>query len=239
MTSSDVTPHSAVDLPETIRTEASKRLTRELQDVRRALTGYYDQAIARLDENQWVPRDLVVQLMNELSGETKAEQERGAALQVALELAQQEAETIRKECETTINAVRQGAVRDQQQTVARAEQEVNAAREAARAAEARLRAEIAAERKKFQEIVDAQMLQLVAFKREIEQEGSKTAGSRQAAAAPDRQASTRQTLVETPVVPISARSEERRRGEPPAFDAIEAALADSPPLGRWPSPPAV
>jgi len=244
MTSADVPVEVAVDPLTAIRTEAGDRLARELHNVRIALTVCYDEAVERLSDNQWVPLDLVTQLVNKLVGETAAERERAAGLGHALAAAKGEVQNIRAECEAVINATQAAAAQERKETAARFAQELNAAREAVKSAaavESHTRAELSNVRKRCQEIVDAQMLQLVKFKRELEfGEGTpKIDRARPAANAASRDTDPNPTQAATPVATVVGARVERNRNGAPGFDAIEAALAESPPLGKWPSRAAV
>lgn len=228
MTSIDVSGGFPVDALAAIRTEARQRLAQELLDVRTTLVASYGEAMARLDNDRWVPSDLVARLVNEISAAAAAERERGDALAKALELAQAEVQSIRTESQATIIAARE--------TAARFERELNASRDEAQsaaAAEAHVRTELAAVRTRYQDILDSQMLQLVEFKREIEH-AEKSDPARTAATATVPITSTRPGRPETTRPTVNVRGQQDRNGGAPAFDAIEAALAASPPLGRWP-----
>jgi len=240
-TSAEVSLGVSADPLAEIRTEASGRFARELHDVRAALTASYDQGMERLADNQWLPLDLVTRLVNKLSRETAAERERATDLAQALDVAKGEVETVRAECQTVINATQAAAAQERKETAARFAQELNAARDAARSAataEVHVRTELLAVRKRCQEIVDSQMLQLIEFKRELEQGTPKTDRAGTAADAAPRDTNTRPTQADAPVGTVDLRAERSKTGAP-TFAAIEAALADSPPLGKWPARAAV
>jgi vacuolar-type H+-ATPase subunit H len=241
-TTPDDSPSNALERLEAIRTEASDRLTRDLTNVRSALTACYD-AVARLDETQWVPFDLVSRLVQELSASASAERERANGLAAALEAAKHDAVRAQSETQRAIEAAREEAARERKEIVNRAERELLETRkqmQAAVSAESRLQSDLGATRDRFQQIVEAQMLQLMTFRKEIEQATPKGDRPRPVTLVPAaREPAPPPKPPEATVASIGARIERRRGTEAPAFDAIEAVLADSPPLGRWPTTPAV
>jgi hypothetical protein len=218
-----------VDAFAAIRAEAGQRLARELQDVRMALVASYDQAMALLEKDRWVPIDLVTRLVDEIWAAVAAERERADALAKALEAAKAEADSIRTESQATIDAARE--------TAARYECELNAARDEAKSAvavAAQVQAELSAVRTRYQDILDSQMLQLVEFKREIEPATGKPEPASTAAVATAQSTGARLAKPGSPGPTVNARVEKGRDGGAATFSAIEAALAASPPLGRWP-----
>jgi hypothetical protein len=228
---------------EALRTEAGERLTRDLTNVRSALTTCYE-AVARLDETQWVPFDVVSRLVQELAAKASAERDRANSLGAALEVAKQDIQRVRAESQRAVEASREEVARERKDIAARTERELLEARklmQAAASAESRLQSDLGATRDRFQQILEAQMLQLMTFRREIDQTTPKTT-DRPRPAAPtlvSREAPPQPKPSEATVTSINARPERRRGADAPAFDAIEKVLADSPPLGRWPSAPAV
>lgn len=220
----------------TIQAEARQRLGIEFRDVRTALTDCYDQAVERLGDDQWVPLDLVTQLVSKLSEELAAERARVNDLSPALESARKQVQRTREECQAVIDSTRAAADQERKDTAARFAQELTAAREAAKsagAAQAHVRSELSAVRNRCQEIVDSQMLQLVKFKRELEPGTPQTDQAIVDEIVPSRDIN-HLAVQAKPVVAAAPPRVDRNRSGAPAFDAIEAALADSPPLGKWP-----
>jgi hypothetical protein len=232
-----------VDLLATLQTEARERFDRELEDVRAATVACYEQAVGRLREARWVPLDAVSRLFDDLS--TVVDLERARATRLAADLeeakrdldsARQDLETARAQCQAAVNAAKEAAARERDELEARLASQLNAARdraESSSAAEAQAREELAAVRLQSQEIVDAQMLRLIEFRRQLDD-----------ASVQDEQASADDVTVApighdpssspepTTVTKMTPRTE-ARQNEAPEFSAIEAVLAGNPPVGAW------
>jgi hypothetical protein len=230
------TAQPSADLLAATAAAAGERFANDLHEVRELLAAAYDRAFARLSENQWVPLDSVSTVVDQLSAEATAERERADSLAADLELSRQELESLKVEWQTAMDAAHEAAAQNLKTVTERFERELNAARAAATAAasaETRLRLELSAVQNRFQEILDSQMLQLVTFKRELEQattRGDRTRRTPETAAGEVGQSGI--AVVSKP----APRNERSRNGEIPGFDKIEAILADSPPLGKWPLP---
>jgi hypothetical protein len=112
--------------------------------------------------------------------------------------------------------------------------ELEASREAEaslREAAAKARDELNAVKQRSQQIIEEQALQLLKFKRELAEVAGDVERVRTGMAAqkkPANHAIAQETL---PVADIRQR---RRRSDVVQLDAIDAALADSPPVSQWP-----
>jgi hypothetical protein len=223
--------HNADRLPEpprhlltTLTTDSTERLAHNLEAVGAELSACYERALGRLRQEQWVPLDAVKALVDELSAAEAAARGRAAMLTAELDAARAEIETARAQSQAAL-AAQAAAGREHQQAKARFTAELTSAREALKAAaavEAALRSELSAVRNRCQQIVESHMLQLVEFNRELER-GAPHTTRREEAPRPVPAAAT---------PPRSAAPSERAgRAEILRFEAIEAALAGSPPLG--------
>jgi hypothetical protein len=97
-------------------------------------------------------------------------------------------------------------------------------------AEAKARQELTAMQARNQQIVDAQMLRLVELKRDLEAASVQSERSRVAAESANREAVAK---LAQRVAPEQRHHDPSRHDLTPEFAAIEAALADSPPVPAW------
>jgi hypothetical protein len=225
-------PSSVATLP-TLQREATERFARELDDVRAAMAASCEQAVGRLLDTRWVPLEAVTQLVDDLTAVATRERERAANLAAVLESTKRDAEAIREQSRAAVNAAQETAARERVEYVASLIRELDTAREtatSAAASEAQLREELAAVRARCQDIVDAQTLQLTEFKRGLEQASAEACRARAEAEAAKKEASTRPAQV-TALVKSRPQAKPGQNDSAPQFDAIEAVLAQSPPLG--------
>jgi hypothetical protein len=221
----------------TVRDEAAGRFALELNDMHAtllAMTACCEQSLNRLRDVQWVTFDAASTLVNELAAARDRERARADQLSGDLTVATRELEEVREQLRIASDKTEEAAARAREAAAAECREELVAAREVAEkatAAEARLRDELVAVRTRNQEIIDAQMLRLVEFKRELELASSETGRHRSVAASaspfllPD-------PPVQNPREPGRSADVERNQ-QPPEFDAIEAVLAGSPPVAAW------
>jgi hypothetical protein len=235
-----------VDRLAELRQAAVERFDLELRDMRAtmlAMAACCEQSLERVRDAKWVSYDAVSHLVTELGAETASERARAAKLGDELEAARRELESARGELEASrreveeLRADREKAIEAARDAaIAELNAQLTAAREqaeAAVAAEARVREELTAVRTRNQEIVDAQMLRLLEFKRELEIASVQTGRVR----APQEQD---EPMTAAPTAHVAAsrpplRSEPARNDETPEFAAIEAVLAGSPPVAAWPA----
>jgi hypothetical protein len=209
----------------------SARFDRELADVRSAISECYERSIGRLSDARWVPLDEVTRIVDELNGAVALEQARAMSLAADLEAARCEVENVRALCEVAVHSANEAAAREREEAE-KFSRDLSAALEAARASaatELQLRQELRAVQVRSQEIVDGQMLQLVEFKRELEQASAEADRARAQVESVRKENVRRLAQVQ----PISAKVEAARKDRVPEFAAIEAVLAGSPPVGTW------
>jgi hypothetical protein len=229
-----VAPH--FDRLATVRDEAAARFALELSDMHAtllAMTACCEQSLKRLRDVRWVTFDAASTLVNELAEARDHESARAEQLSSDLNAATRELAQAREERRIAIEKSEEVAARAREAAAAECREELATARqraETATAAEARLREELVAVRTRNQEIIDAQMLRLVEFKRELELASSENGRNRANAARPSPFMLPDPS--ETPREPGRAADLERNQ-QPPEFDAIEAVLAGSPPVAAW------
>jgi hypothetical protein len=210
----------------------STRFARELADVRMAMNECYERSIGRLSDARWVPLEEVTRIVDELNAAVALEQARATSLAADLEAARCEVENVRALCEVAVHSANEAAAREREEAEEKFSRELSAALEAARAAaatELQLRQELRAVQMRSQEIVDGQMLQLVEFKRELEQASAEAERARAQVESVRKENVRRLAQVQ----PISPKVEAARKDRLPEFAAIEAVLAGSPPVGAW------
>jgi hypothetical protein len=221
----------------TLRDEATARFALELSDMHAtllAMTACCEQSLNRLRDVRWVTFDAASSLVNELAAARERERARADQLSGDLSAATRELADARQECLVASEKAEAAAARAREATEAECRDELAAARQLAEnsaAAEARLREELVAVRTRNQEIIDAQMLRLVEFKRELELASAESGRARAnvAAASPF-------LLPEPPAEApreVLRSTDPDRNQQPPEFDAIEAVLAGSPPVAAW------
>jgi hypothetical protein len=222
----------------TLADEAAARFALELSDMHAtllAMTACCEQSLKRLSDVRWVTFDSAASLVNEAIAARDRERTRGEQLAADLNAATRALADARQECRLAREQAEQVAARAREAAAAEYRDELAAARqlaEKATAAEARLNEELTAVRVRNQEIVDAQMLRLAQFRRELE---LASAGSGRARA--NAAVSASPFLLPDPPVEGSKAPERsadlERNQQPPEFDAIEAVLAGSPPVAAW------
>jgi hypothetical protein len=99
-------------------------------------------------------------------------------------------------------------------------------------AEARVREELTALQTRNQEVVDAQMLRFAELKRELELASADTERSRAVAATASKPAPVK-APDPSPNADVILEPEPNRHHLAPLFSAIDAALAESPPVPVW------
>jgi hypothetical protein len=252
---------AAVDLLTTMQSKAIERFELELSDLRTtmmAMATCCEQSLARLRDARWVSFDAAARLVTGLSEAAKAERSRASHLSADLEAAKRDLDGVRAECRMEIGAARHELdnVRTQCEmeiAVARKAalhyrdesavftRELNAAHEVAalaKDAEASVREELNAMQARNQEIVDAQTLQLVELKRQLERASAEADLARAAAESANREAvaklAQRAVLEQPRAVESQPRPVEANRNLlTPQFEAIDAVLAGSPPVAAW------
>ena len=118
---------------------------------------------------------------------------------------------------------------------ARLEGELKASREAEatlREAATRARDELKAVKQQSQQIIEQQALQLMQFKRELAEVTVEVQRVRAGMAAMQRKPAD--SAASQASVQVAEISQRRRRPDVVQLDAIDAALADSPPVSQWP-----
>jgi PAB1-binding protein PBP1 len=220
-----------------LQSASADRIKSELEELRTGLIAWSEQALDRFRDTGLVPLETVSGVIQELAAITTAERQRAASLEEALRAAKAELET-----------AHQTTARVRQEAAVHLENELKASREAAEVASAaaiRARAQLTAVQNRSQQIVDEQALQLMEFKRELETVASEVRRARGGMETMQRVAVAR--LPELPAVPSMPAAlavphvvthepdrRQRRSADTLQFDAIEAALADSPPVLEWP-----
>jgi hypothetical protein len=263
--SAPISPNDTQDRPADLllklQSDALHRFELELDDLRTtmaAMAACCEQSLTRLRDARWVPFEAASQLVDEVAAE--AERERSAASELAEELAEarRELERVKDECRVEIESVyeaaareREDAARQREEAAAACERELEEARAFAQLAiesESKVRSELNAVRARNQDIIDAQMLRLMEFKRDLEQ--SSTTVMRPVpvgeAAAPQRslpqpaiesfEPETQpapQVVPERPRLEVIPPLESTRHRHAPEFDAIEAVLASTQPVDAW------
>lgn len=246
------------DLLAKLQSDAIHRFELELDDLRTtmaAMAACCEQSLTRLRDARWVPFDAASQLVDNVTA--SADRERATAAQLAEELAgaQRELDRVKDECRAEIEAAyesaareREDAARQREEAAAACERELEEARAFAQLAiesESKVRNELNAVRARNQEIIDAQMLRLMEFKRDLEQ--SSTAAPRPVdVAAPQPLMPAHaieafepeapvgpQPVPERPRLEVIPPLESTRHRHAPEFDAIEAVLAATQPVEAW------
>jgi hypothetical protein len=219
------------------RDEAAARFALELSDMQAtllAMTACCEQSLNRLRDVRWVTFEAASSLVNELAAARDRERARAEQLSQNLNATTRELAEARQECRLAREHAEATAAGARDVAAAECREELAAAREKAEnaaAAEARLRDELIAVRTRNQDIIDAQMLRLAEFKRELELASAESGRARATTAAaspfllPDPPAETPRELLRN--------ADLDRNRQPPEFDAIEAVLAGSPPVAAW------
>jgi hypothetical protein len=225
----------SIDLVAALQRQAADLFDRELSSVRSAVA-LCEQSLDRFSENQWVPLDAVSRLAEELKTAAGRERTRADNLAAELEAARHDVQAAHAQFQVAINAAKEAAAREREEAAAAFARELNAARELARsiaAKESQVRQDLEAVRVRSQEIVDAQMLQLIEFKRELEQASATAERARGEAEAAKKEAASRPAAAPTSITKVMPQIAQNRNQRAPEFAAIEAVLAGSPPVGVW------
>lgn len=227
------------NLPNASRTPAphadsAHRIKSEVEQLRTGLQAWSDQALVKFRESGIVPVDVAAGVIQELTAVVSAERLRAAQLEEAL------------------RSTKSGD-QSRDTAIARLERELNASRDAEAAllaAATKARAELKAVQQRSQQIIDEQALQLLQFKRELADVASEVQRARAGMAAMHREPAVSQPTphvsqpapqVSQPAPQVSQAtpqvtdiSERRWRPDVIQLEAIDAALADSPPVSEWP-----
>jgi hypothetical protein len=223
-----------------LRDEAAARFELELSDMHAtllAMTACCEQSLNRLRDVRWVTFEAASTLVNELAAARDRERARADQLSGDLNASTRELAEARDECRLAQEHADETAARAREAAAAECSHELAAAREVANkatAAEARLHEELVAVRTRNQEIIDAQMLRLAEFKRELELAAAESGRARANAAN-----ASPFLLPDPPAEPqreVLRRADVERNRQPPEFDAIAAVLAGSPPVAAWQGP---
>ena len=240
MASTDVKAENPTRLRATLRSPSADRIKSELEEMRSGLIAWSEQALERFRGAGLVPLDTVSGVIQELAAITTAERQRAANLEEALRSAQAELE-----------AAHRAAARVREEAAAHLESELRVSREAAELANAaavKARAQLTAVQSRSQQIADEQALQLIEFKRELDNVAAELRRAKAGMEAMQQEAvvhrpemptvPTIPTVPALPSVPVPVTADrdrrQRRSADTLQFDAIEAALADSPPVLEWP-----
>jgi chromosome segregation ATPase len=207
----------SLELLERLRDEASERVGRELDDLRAHLIKCCEHSIERLRDCGFVSLESVTPVVEALAGMAASERERANHLDNLLRATETELEELRAEHQTLTDSARE-ADTDCREMATRLERELDHAREAAAKAVDDSAAELVASRTRFQQVIDAQSLELVRLKRELDQanRGDRIAG---------------RPALDAGRGPLTARE---RLAETLPFEAIDAALSATPPVAEWP-----
>jgi hypothetical protein len=219
-----VNAENAVSRLATLQSGEAERIKRELEDLRAGLMAWSEQALERFRSAGLVPLDAVTGVIQELAAITSAERQRAAHLE----------ESVRS-LKAELDVERQSAARDQEQATVHLERQLHASREAletATAAAAKARAELKDVRNRSQQIIDEQGLQLMEFKRELDQVAVEVRRARAGMDAMQQRDAVRP--IERLKSPVDIDRRSLRAADTLQFDSIEAALADSPPVPQWP-----
>ena len=219
------------NLPNAARTphaESAHRIKNEVEQLRTGLQAWSEQALVRFRASGSVPVDVAAGVIQELTAVVSAERLRAAQL------------------EETLRSTKSGDQTRDTATIARLERELKASREAEAAlleAATKARAELKAVHQRSQQIIDEQALQLLQFKRELADVASEVQRARAGMAAMHREPAVSQPpppvnhptpQVNHPTPQVTDISERRWRPDVIQLEAIDAALADSPPVSEWP-----
>ena len=207
----------SLELLERLRDEASERVGRELDDLRAHLIKCCEHTIERLRASGFVSVESVTPVVEALAGMAASERERANHLDNLLRSTETELEGLRVEHQALTDS-RQADTVDCSEMAFRLEQELDHAREAAAKAVDDSAAELMASRTRFQQVIDAQSLELVRLKKQLEQanRGDRLAG---------------RPALDAGRGPLTARE---RLAETLPFEAIDAALSATPPVAEWP-----
>ena len=200
------------------QSESANRIRNEVEQLRTGLEAWSEQALVRFRSAGLVPMDVAAAVIQELTAIVSAERLRAAQLE----------ETLRST--KSVDQSRDAAF-------ARLERELEASRDTEatlREAAAKARADLKSVQQRSQQIIDEQALQLLQFKRELADVAFEVQRARAGMDAMQREPAERPVTV-TPAHPQVADISQRRwRPDGVQLEAIDAALADSPPVSEWP-----
>jgi hypothetical protein len=238
MTTDHGSKDRALDALAKIQSQTLERLELEMNEIRGAMTAASarcEQSVATIRDARLVPLAPVSELVTALCAVADAERARAASAREELDAIKRELEELRVECRAQIAAAHEAAARYREETVASCLRELDAARELAMSAvsaEARVREELTALQTRNQEVVDAQMLRFAELKRELELASADTERSRAVAATASKPAPVK-APDPSPNADVILEPEPNRHHLAPLFSAIDAALAESPPVPVW------
>jgi hypothetical protein len=207
----------ALDLIAKMQRQAIERFESEMTEMRtamNAMAAQWEQSLARLRDDRWVPFDAVSELVGDLAAAADVERSRAAHLSEELETAKRDFEGLRAATLAELQVAREAAVRYRDDVAASYSRELKAVQA------------------RNQEIVDAQMLRLVELTRELEAASAAAEQVRTVGEATNREVvaklSQKVVLAEINLEPVPS-----RHHLVPSFSAIDSALADSPPVPAW------
>jgi hypothetical protein len=219
--SAESSPHDpALELLDRLRHEASERVGRELDDLRAHLIKCCEHSIERLRQCGFVSLESVTSVVVALTEVAASERERANRLGTLLKSSEAELESVRAGCQPQIDEILEAEPRERSEMAIHLEKELAAARVHADRTAEEQRAEFAASRDRLQHVIDAQSLELIELRRELEK-------ANRGAQAP----ATRRPALDAGRPVQSARE---RLAETLPFDAIDAALSATPPVTDWP-----
>ena len=222
----------ALELLERLRHEASERVGRELDDLRAHLIKCCEHSIERLRQCGFVSLESVTSVVVALTEVASSERDRANRLGALLKSTEAELESVRAGHQSQIEAAPEAEPRGRSEMAIHLEKELDAARTNATRAAEEQRAEFAASRARLQHVIDAQSLELIELRRELEKANRGT----QAPAGTQPPAGPQPPTVKLPTLDAGrpAQSARERLAETLPFDAIDAALSATPPVNDWP-----
>ena len=200
------------------QSESASRIKNEVEQLRTGLEAWSEQALVRFRSAGLVPMDVAAAVIQELIAIVSAERQRAAQLD----------ETLRST--TSVDQSRDAAF-------ARLERELKASRDAEATlleAAAKARADLKSVQQRSQQIIDEQALQLLQFKRELADVAFEVQRARAGMDAMQREPAERALSVSPAPPQVADISQRRWRPDGVQLEAIDAALADSPPVSEWP-----
>jgi hypothetical protein len=200
----------ALDLIAKMQRQAIERFESEMTEMRtamNAMAAQWEQSLARLRDDRWVPFDAVSELVGDLAAAADVERSRAAHLSEELETAKRDFEGLRAATLAELQVAREAAVRYRDDVAASYSRELKAVQA------------------RNQEIVDAQMLRLVELTRQLE---AASAATEQVRTVDEAKLIQKAAPAEINLEPVPS-----RHHLVPSFSAIDSALADSPPVPAW------
>ena len=213
MTTGPNSQHSSRTAPHAGPTD---RIKNEVDQLRTGLEAWSEQALLRFRAAGQVPVDVAAGVIQELTAIVSAERRRASHL------------------EETLRSIK-SADQSRDTVIARLERELKASREAEALlleSATKARADLKVVQQRSQQIIDEQALQLLEFKRELADVAFEVQRARAGMDAIHREPAER--VVSQPPPPVADISQRRWRPDGVQLEAIDAALADSPPVSQWP-----